>query len=73
MYAEFWKRTAAGHVMPEVGSDSMLYFDGRWSHAHCISHARRVCHQHGHYGFTMRSGPMNRPADRETRPLEVVS
>ncbi len=59
-------------LIPDCGSDSVVYFDGRWSERRCIDHARAVCIARGRNGFTMQSGPMNRPYDRETRALEVV-
>lgn len=73
MYAEFWKQTASGAIMPCVGSDSILFFDGRWSLNHRIMEARKVCFSRNLYGFTIRSGPMNRPHDREICPLEIVA
>lgn len=72
MYAEFWKKTSTGEIMPCVGSDSVLWFDGRWSFTHCIAEARAVCVKRGLYGFSFQSGPMNRPSDRLIRSMERV-
>lgn len=81
MYAQLWHpstgwngRDFSGPVklIPDVGSDSVVYFDGRWGMERCIFHARKVCIQRGNNGFSIQSGPMNRPGDREVRKLEIV-
>lgn len=81
-YATFWKPSTGWNgkdftgpvkLIPDVGSDSVIFFDGRWSRARCVDEARRVCKLRGRNGFTLHSGPMNRPSDSEIRALEVIT
>lgn len=72
MYAQFWKLTTAAHIIPCVGSDGILFFDGRWSRERCVSYARQMATTRKHYGFTLQSGPLNRQSDCEIRKIETV-
>lgn len=81
MYAQLWHPSTGWNgkdfsgpvtLIPDCGSLSVVYFDGRWGMARRIAHARSECIKRGNNGFTIQSGPMNREHDREVRALEIV-
>lgn len=81
MYAQLWHPSTGWNgkdftgpvkLIPDVGSESVVYFDGRWGERRRIEHARSECVKRGRNGFSIQSGPMNRDYDREVRALEIV-
>lgn len=68
-YVQFWTRQTDGRVTPALGSDGVLWLDGRWSlqtiRAKAEKQAEALKRVQPHYcAFSVHSGPMNRPHDR---------
>ena len=69
-YVEFWHLdrdpvTKVGTARPAVGSESVLFIDGRWGMRRIHQLAQKVGRQRGFHGYMLRSGPMNRQEDRD--------
>ena len=63
-YVEFWKKVG-NTAMPALGSDGVLFVDGRWTLTTMHEQAQKVGRQRKFHGYMVRSGPMNRPGDRD--------
>ena len=57
--------------IPDCGSDSIVYIDGRWGNARAIAYARAECKRRGRIGFTMNAGMFGQ--SREIRALELIA